>query len=523
VSGPSASPSPRAPGRRGFRRGPPLLGALFAFFTLWAAFHATLNLDTSVRKLDDGSQYLLVAKGLAQGKGFANLSLPGLPDFLDLPSAFPLMLMPYWWLPTPPVLALHLLMALLISAGAWLAFLWLRGLIPQGQAFLIALAFASAPWFVLLASTVHTEAPYVFLLYAGLLISAREARTWAEGRGSARSPEGWLALFCWLVLFRLRINTMPFLAVHLFVLMRRGRTERPRWMAGILLALAWLALERLFRTPDSGGYLQFDLGRRLALDAGPLGMAGTFLREAGRNLYSFFGSVYGDLMAPWFYGLVPMNPAKRAGVLALSAWGLFGFGLLWKRHPDLRPYLAGFLLSWAPFFLQRSVALGRYMFPSFPLLAACLAVPFSPAAPRFAYGKVLAPALLSILLAAQALQTHLRGDFRSIEPERMAYHRIHAYIRAASPRPEAVLSPFRFATHLETGVPALGYPDQWENALRLGKLTGRERIWVILPSPPDRSDRWDLGEGFRPGPEPLFHHEGISLFEVRAGPAEARP
>lgn len=491
-----------------------LTAILSGLFLPWAAYFASLHFDTTLRKMDDGAQYLLIAKSLAHGMGFSNMAMPGVPDFLNIPSAFPLLLVPYWWFPSPPELAYHLIMAGSMCLGAWLSFLWSARFLPRGQAFLVALAFASSPLFVVHASTLLTEAPYVLLVYAGLWFGARDSERAGKG------PEGWLALLCWLILFRLRINTMAFLAIHLLVLMRRG--ERAKGLTGTVAAAAWLAFEWSRKAQEGGGYLQYDLGSRFALDAGPLEVAATLWRAALANLYSFFGSAFGQLMLPTFYDLRPMDPLKRLAVLGLSAWGLWGLVLFWKRFPAFRPYLLAFIFSWAPFFLQRSVAFTRYMFPSFPVLAACLALPFLSLS-SFLPGRsgrvlpALATTFLLVVMANQALHSLRSHRFAAVVEENLAIQYLHGFIRDAHPPPDVVLSHRHYHAHLETGRPALAYPGQWEYARSRGMFTGRERIWILLPSPPAKSRLWDMGDGWSLEETPLAARGDFSLYEIRSG------
>lgn len=493
------------------------LAALACAFAAWAAWFASLHFHPAIRKIDDGAQYLLIAKSLARGLGFSNVAMPGVPDFLAVPSAFPLLLMPYWWLSPPPEFALHLGIALGMGLGAWAACLCLCRFLPRGEAFLIALAFAASPWFVLLSSTALTESPCVLFLYGGLWLTARDLEKGGKGM------EGWLALLCWLVLFRLRINTMPFLVIHLAVLARRG--EKVRWLAGAGAALAWLAVERALGHGSAGGYLQHDLGKRFDFGADPLSVAASLALSVGGTLYSLLGAAFGDLMLPFFYELRPMDPLKRLAVLAFSAWALWGLGLFWKRFPAWRPYLLAFLMSWAPFLLQRSVALPRYLYPSFPLLAACLVLPLHVLQDRLRArfrgrwaGIPLPALLLPVLVANQVLETHLNQDFAAIGTERAAYQHIHAFIRTSRTPPDIVLSHRHYHAYLETGRPSLAYPDQWAYARAHGMLTGRERVWIVLPVTPEATGSWDLGPGWRLGASPLAARGNLSLYELDSRP-----
>src|SRR5207244_3852509 len=94
-----------------------------------------------LRKIDDGPQYLLLAKSLSMGRSFSNLAYPGVPDFLTLPSAFPFLLTPYWWFLAPHESPLYLILALAMGLGGWMAGLWLETLLPKPQAWLVAFAF----------------------------------------------------------------------------------------------------------------------------------------------------------------------------------------------------------------------------------------------------------------------------------------------------------------------------------------------------------------------------------------------
>jgi hypothetical protein len=447
------------------------------------------------------------------GLGFSNLAMPGVPDFLALPSAFPLMLTPYWWFPSPPESALYLVLALAMGLGAWMAFLWLERMLPRPQAFLIALAFAANPLFVRLASSVMTESPCILLLYAGLWSSLKDAEEGGNGW------KGWLALLCWLILFRLRINTMPFLIVHLAVLARRKRFAP--LAAGIALAALWLLLEKTQTPPDSGGYLQYDLGRRFPLHADTLETLVGLAKLYAANLYAFAGSAFGNLVLPWFYSLHPMNSVKRLAMLGLSAWALWGLVLFWKDFPRARPYLAAFLLSWMPVFLQGTWNLVRYMLPAFPLWAACLLLPLRGLERRWGAraGAGAALALLIVVAANQGIRTLLSPRLDGLASERESYRTMHAHIRTADPRPDLVLTINHFYTHLETGLPAVWYPAQWPYARDHGMLADKRRMWAFLRlDSPESARRVDLGGGFRLADVPLASDGSFHLYEIVASP-----
>lgn len=506
---PRTSPRPVPTGR---------LVLLFAAFAAWAACFTSLDYHAGLRRIDDGSQYLLIAKSLAGGRGFSNLALPGTASFVDLPSAFPLMLVPYWWFLAPHEGALCVAMGIAMALGAWLAFLWMSRILGTVPAYLIALAFAASPFAIRYSTAVMTEAPSVLLIYGGLWLTFR------AGEKQGRGWEAWLALLAWLILFRLRLNTFPFLLVHLAVLGRRRQ-----WVlagAGAALAALWVGIERLWIEPGSGGYLAYDVTHRAREQADGMHLAWGLARGYAANLYNFLGGVYGYLVLPWAYELRPMDALKRAAVLLVAAWGLWGFYRLWRDCPEVRPYLVAFLLSWAPCFVERSSSLARYFIPSLPLFLACMALPVR-SLPRLSESRraSLAAALLVAVVANQVLSSLIFRSYRDTLQERKDMAFLMEMIRQAPAPPDLVISYYHWQTYLETGVPSLWYPVQWRDAKARARAREAGRVWALVNDPGEAAAAIGATGEFALAAEPLARAGGLYLYEVsvsrapREGPA----
>ncbi|MEO7424206.1 MAG: twin-arginine translocation signal domain-containing protein [Fibrobacteria bacterium] len=494
----------------------PVLCSLFFLFAAWAAFFISRDFRLGLQKVDDGPQYLLLAKSLLLHHRFINMAMPGVPDFLALPSAFPLMLTLYWKFIAPSELPLYLALAIVMAAGAWMAFLWLQRFLPRWQAFLIALAFTANPLFIVLASSVMTESPCIFLLYSGLWLSFRDLDKQAKGEtGWKRNPEGWLALLAWLILFRLRVNAMPFLILHLASLV--SRRQFLKVSAAAVLAALWLWLEKSWSLQDSQGYLHYDVASKFDPHAGVVAIAAKLVKGYASNVFAFATSAFGQLTFPFFSDLYAMDKVKRLAVLGLTAWGLWGLGILWLRHPRCRPYLIAFLFSWLPIFLQRPVSIGRYLLPSSPLFFMCLLLPFPVLAGRWGNRNTAAAAAILImsLTVNQALAGADPARWRESRKEGRDFHDLHAFINAAERKPDLILSLYRDYSHLETGLPCIWYPMQWEYALQHGLLEDKRRIWAFefLASPAD-AKKIILGGPYRLGDAPVYQSGVFTLYPV---------
>jgi hypothetical protein len=503
-------------------RADPILCLMFLFFAGWAVFFISMDFRPGLQKVDDGPQYLLLAKSLILGRGFSNLAMPGVPDFLVIPSAFPIMLAAYWKFVAPSQMPLYLALAAVMACGAWMAFLWLQGFLPRWQAFFVVLAFAANPIFIVLSSSVMTESPCIFLLYSGLWLSFRDMEK--DGKG-AEGWEGWLALLAWLILFRLRVNATPFLIVH--VIMLGARKSWFKVSVAAVLAALWLWMEKRWSLPESQGYLHYDLANKLGPHRDMWAMAWNLTRGYASNVYVFASSAFGRLAFPFLYGLHSMDKSKRLAILALTAWGLWGLGILWMRYPKCRPYLIAFLFSWLPIFLQRPASIDRYMLPSLPLLFTCLLLPFTVIAIRSgtrAAGAV-ATFLILALVADQSLAGTQAGRWEEERKEGRDYRDVHDFINAANPKPDLLLSPRHYYSHLETGLPSIWYPVQMPYALEHNLLKDK-RVWafLFLDSPGDAKD-FNSGGRYRLGDAPLYSSGIFYVYEVlplqigQAGPA----
>jgi hypothetical protein len=410
-------------------------------------------------------------------------------------------------------------MAFVMSAGAWLAFLWLRTFLPRVQAFLAVLAFAASMQFVVLSTSVMSEAPTVFFLYLGLVAFFKDLRN--GHRGAA----GWIALLSWMVLFRMRINTSPFFVMYMILLLLRRDFRKAA--VGAALAGTWIALEHYWarHLVEPGGYVRYGIGLDYRFADHPLLSSLQIARNYLKHLYSYVGSVFGSEMLPWFYYTYPMDRAKRLVVLGLSAWCLCGFAVFWRREPRYRPVMIAFLLMWAPIFIYWRT-LFRYMMPSLPFLIAAMCVALDalvvrvrPLAGRFEAGKIASWAVAGFLVVVVVNQAFFSSQFKTRwdywSEERISYRNVHAFIRNAIPRPDMVVAIHNYQAYRESGVPSVDWDFQWEYLRSHGMAEGK-RVWGFFVVPgPGAERKVDLGEGWCLGEKPLLQEDLYhSLYEM---------
>jgi hypothetical protein len=439
----------------------------------WSTLFISLDFSTDIPYRHDDANYLALAKGFSQGTGYLNIALPYSESMTTDPSAFPLLLTAYWRFIFPHVVVLKILLALLLVSGVLLSFLWLRHIIPATEAFLIALAFSSMPMFVLIGNSILSEILFVPVLYAGFFLGG------TVYRGNSSKSLGWLALLCFVLLARIRVVGLCFFGVHIVFLL--WKKDRVKACAGIVLLALWIFLERLCTPAQAAndGYGHAFINNFPLLTN--TGAAVSLLVHTYRhNIWSFAGSMYANILFPWFYSFVAMNPVKRLVVLSLFVNGCVGFFLLWKSKPWMRPILAATILSLIPVFSWRTGTMFRYLFPFFPLLALVSVVPILELVPKRLSRPARSMPLLFLvcMVGNQAIASLSTGTFDPYLYGRKEFKLVHDFVNRQQQRPDIILSEHNFYTYLTTGVRSLD-ESSFETARACSSLTAAHTIWGI--------------------------------------------
>lgn len=488
---------------------------VFAWTVAWISAFRFADLPPG----NDSAQYLVLAKGIAEGRPFADLSSPD-PRAGGLlgPTFFPFLLSLYWKAAAPDLGALKWAVTLAMGAAPAFAFLWLRTLTGFLPALFAALSFGASYALIVQGNSVMTECLFCPLLYLALWLSHRAGEP-GGGRWAAA------AMIAWAMAARTRVIGWVFF-LGFGALAARGR--KARWLLpGIALAGAWLAWERyLARNVQPTRYTDGLFTRVFPVLTHPWEGIEALAHNLGRNLYDFATVVAGHMLAPFWYEAFAMSAAKRAGCLALFLWAAAGLWLTWKRRPALRPWIAMLMAAQIPtFVIFDSHDSFRYLMPFFPFIALFCLAPWESFRDRFAAGRAWARHLpagsMALLLAMQALGSW-RHDFDSefIDfPSEFAA--VNEAIAGLPRKPEVCLSGDAYYTWLKTGCPSFQFwgtrhPMAYMREHALGKETWAlcgPRNWFFC-------DEW-AAKGMAFGPPVVRTEHGWELKRVEAWPDSA--
>jgi hypothetical protein len=353
---------------------PALLRALrlvlppLAFAILWL-----LLLDPRPAPGGDNLIYLLLARGLAEGRGLSEIWLPGAPPHTRYPFAFPALLAPVYALSGGSLLALKIAMGLcgVAAVVATQAYLGRRG---PTLGFWGAQALALSPLLLEFAGDTFTEAPFLALSILSLLIY--DASDQGRRRGRLLAALGLAILGSWV-----RLIGAALVAACAIALLRAGR-RGAALIAGAALAAAlalWLPslLSRQGYLAELAGTYQLEEREALSADSVASGGAPAPAPEMAPNagervsgrmttaLRRFFlrPAPLAVALFPWSASLA--FPRIAGTLLALCVMVLYiARGIRDDRGDPAPLYLAlsaALLFAW-------SAALERFFLPLLPLL-----------------------------------------------------------------------------------------------------------------------------------------------------------
>jgi hypothetical protein len=265
-----------------------------ALLLIWAAFFISLDFYPDIPPRNDDSYYLTLAKSLSLGRGYDNLSFPDTRQSLDcFPSGFPLFLMAYWWFIAPHVLFLKLILAGSLIAGVAGSYRWMRRFLPTMEAGIAAAAFSSAPMFIMLGNSILSETIFIPVLYAGLILTLKVNENPDDNRNK------WYALACMVILARIREVGLAFFALTIIsVLLRR---EWRKAAVAVVVVAVWMLWENLSVHANTGSlnYVS-DMATEYGFINDPLKALLILGHQYIHNLWSFVGSIYANILFPWF-------------------------------------------------------------------------------------------------------------------------------------------------------------------------------------------------------------------------------
>jgi hypothetical protein len=427
---------------------------------------------------NDGSLYLAMAKGFAQGTGYHDVTSPD-PDAgtLQSPSCWPMVLSLYWRIPHVSLWDLRLANALVLCLTAVPAFFWLRLFLPALPALLIMMAFTSSWATAFLGNSFMTETIFIPILYAGMLLSHYgESRDGDPKRASAMR---WAALILWAMSARTRVVGWCFWGTYMLLLGRRK--EWPKVAAGAAMIAGWLWFEhRMAAGIHVRQYLDGMFTEKYPLLVSLGNGLRVIMTNLGANLWSWSTAGQGHALLPWFYYAHPMDKAKRIVCAILFLAVLYGLFLIWSRHRRVRPWILASLAACIPtFVIYLPSDAWRYMHPFLPF--ACLFLMTALGSVRWPFGKAAAAgsdakglavadagggtevarrtgwliALGLILVFSQAMHTYQRDMTDDYIDQSDDFRALHDSIQASPVKPALILSPDHYYTYLRTGIPTM--------------------------------------------------------------------
>ncbi|MDP2689596.1 MAG: glycosyltransferase family 39 protein [Deltaproteobacteria bacterium] len=117
---------------------------------------------TSIRG-GDGVNYVLLAKSIATGHGFADINLPGAPPHTQYPPLLPLVLSPVIYLFGFNIVWMQLIIIIFGLATVWMVKVYFEEDAGEGVALALALLTATNFYFLFFVKEIMTEVPYAFL------------------------------------------------------------------------------------------------------------------------------------------------------------------------------------------------------------------------------------------------------------------------------------------------------------------------------------------------------------------------
>lgn len=132
----------------------------------------------------DAVSYVLLAKSIATGHGFADINIPGAPPHTQYPPLLPLIMSPAFYLFGFNFTWMQLIVACFGLATAWMVTVYFEEEAGEGTAFVIALLTVTNFYFLFFVKEIMTEVPYAFLSLLALHLFRRYDRKVTISAGS---------------------------------------------------------------------------------------------------------------------------------------------------------------------------------------------------------------------------------------------------------------------------------------------------------------------------------------------------
>ena len=268
----------------------------------------------------DAAHYVLLARSLAAGDGYADPVFPGHIPHTKYPPLFPLIMAPVIYLAGTDMSALRAEVAIMAALSVLFWMLYFRRRTGTGAALILAALFAVNPYSLIFVTRTLSETPYLML--TGLCFLAYD---WWREKGSPPFLWSWVLLAALSYLTRTLGLSLLAALVAAALLNKAFRQRRcgplPAWLAASILIAAVVASWSLY-VLISGGPQQNYFGELIAAKGGmsAAGVKDIFARVAGNLLY------YARQMPT---EMLSAGGLSGALITALSVpfWILFGLGI----------------------------------------------------------------------------------------------------------------------------------------------------------------------------------------------------
>jgi len=352
---PAATQTLRSPERRFSIPGRTAPYTLLGVFLILAL----LSFDPKPFLGGDNATYILLAKGLVQGKGFRDIWAPGMPPHTQYPFGLPLLLTPFVAVFPHSVIPMKFFVLALALVSFILVHAFFKDAFTEGQRLALMILLALSPALLQFSHWVLSEVPYLCVSLLGLfLLQDREAHF--------KDWRFWLGLLAIAFAYHVRTAGIALvIALPLFLLLKR------KWKAAgitlivlFLLLLPWALRNR--GLSEEGGYLRQFLLKDSYNPALGYANLSDLMSRFGTNLKIYTLGVVPGFVFP------PLGDTTSGGILiligllasALCLWGLFSQAKqrLLLSHVYLVCYLGVALLwpsVWSDF---------RFLLPILPLI-----------------------------------------------------------------------------------------------------------------------------------------------------------
>ncbi len=345
--------------RTALRHGPILVVAMVIIASL-----AAISLDSSLRGKGDDAHYVVLAKSIAEGKGFRQINSPRMPMETTFPFGFPLLLAPIIKIFGVSIAALKLVPAVCTMAAVAATY-WLFALsVGRVWASVLALIVASCPLVVSFSTQLRSEALSLALTTLCLALAI----------GCARERDGLtvrcviLALALWFALLTRTIGVVLVLAMIPYLWFEQ-RNKKALFLAAMIAVTAapFLVLGQS-STPQDTNYLFRALHVEPNLEESRMLSGREMAARLAAHAWRYARDLSELLLLPFAAALHRAGLTAVAYALALAMAALVGVGIKADFRTGRR-LLAMFTPLYILFLLPQPACEPRYLLPVVPMLA----------------------------------------------------------------------------------------------------------------------------------------------------------